>query len=50
MSVKVLAAYATLALIIFVIVAEVVHVSTKYVRDNTIPIGELGLATSNSRR
>lgn len=41
MSVKVLAAYATLALIIFGIVAQSVHVSAQYVRDNTIPIGEL---------
>jgi hypothetical protein len=41
MSVKVLAAYVTLALIIFAITAQTVRVSAQYVRDNTIPIGEL---------
>ena len=41
MSVRVLVAYAVLALIMFAIVAQAVHVSTQYVRNNTIPIGEL---------
>ena len=41
MSIKILVAYATLALIIFVVVAQTVHVSIQYVRANTIPIGEL---------